>query len=269
MKHVRRLAAQPLRLKQYCLEHPAEPLRPANEADAAWTTFKRDKASYTELLTQLTRIQQGLCIYCEQRLVDQDGNHVPMDYQVEHVQPKSGAVGRVLDWTNLALACCGGTYKHHSDVSRKYDSKENVSCGQLKEDRTLGCDPRDLPLLDPVIEVGLDGRLSINTLNCARAGLSPEIVHNGISLLNLNCERLRKKRQDIADNARSWFHFMLAEIVTSPLTHAEQQAALDILVARRLRPDSLGNLPAFWSAERSAIGVPAETWLATHQTLFT
>lgn len=80
MKHVRRLAAQPLRLQQYCLEHPAEPLRPANEADAAWATFKDDKASYTELLTQLTRIQQGLCIYCEQRLVDPDGKLVPLDY---------------------------------------------------------------------------------------------------------------------------------------------------------------------------------------------
>ena len=268
MKHVRALPAQPPLLQQYCTNHPNEPLRPANEARFTWDTFKADGPAYIELLRWLTQAQQGICIYCEQRLVDADGELVAMDYQVEHVLPKSGAVGRVLDWKNLALACCGGTYPYHSDVTRRYASTMNTSCGQEKDASDLSCDPRNLPLLDPLVKVGINGKLGVDAGNCAAAGVSVIDVDDAVRLLNLDCERLRKARQDIGDQVRSWFVFMLEEIASPRLSHVQKQTAVDLLVATRLQPDAEGNLLRFWSAERSAIGEPAEKWLGAHQALF-
>lgn len=269
MKHARALPNQPPLLQQYCTNHPNEPLRPVGEAGAAWETFKADQAAYTEILDWLTHAQQGLCIYCEQRLVDAAGALVPMDYQVEHVIPKTGAVGQVLDWKNLALACCGGTYPHHDDHSRKYMTKENTSCGQQKDSSVLPCDPRSMPLLAPLVKVGLDGKLEVDAAHCAAAGALQDKVDDAIKLLNLDCERLRKARQSIGDDVRSWFVFMLEELVSTQLTPVQQQDLLDLLVARRLQPDPQGNLPRFWSTERCAIGEPAESWLTANQQLFT
>lgn len=269
MKHVRSLPSQPRLLQQYCANHPNELLRPVNEAGAVWETFKADPEAYNELIDELTQSQQGLCIYCEQRLVDESGALVPMDYQVEHVIPKTSVAGQVLNWNNLALACCGGTYPHHCDPSRKYASKENTSCGQKKDASALPCDPRNMPLLAPLVKVGMDGRLAVDAAHCAAVGELPGKVDDAIKLLNLDCERLRKARQSIGDQVRSWFVFMLEEIVSPQLTPLQQQNVIDLLVASRLQPDPRGNLPRFWSSGRSAIGEPAESWLAANQAMFT
>lgn len=261
MKFVRALAAQPFLLQQYNANHPNEALRPAAEADATWTTFKADKAAYEELLDHLTQAQQGLCCYCEQRLVDLSGTRVPLDYQVEHVLPKSGAVGRVLDWQNLALACCGGTYRYHEDPSRQFQEKKNISCGQTKGNKALTCDPRNLPLLDPLITVGIDGTLKVDAKRCVAAGVSEADVGEAIRLLNLDCERLRKTRQEIANDTRTWFTALLEMLASSQLTAAQQQTALELLIAARLQPDARGNLLRFWSAERSALGQAADPWV--------
>lgn len=268
MKHVRALPAQPPLLQQYCTNHPNEPLRPANEAKHTWDTFKANGPAYIELLHWLIQAQQGICIYCEQRLVDANGVLVDMDYQVEHVLPKSSAVGLVLDWKNLALACCGGTFPYHSDVTRKYALTINTSCGQKKDANVLSCDPRDLPLLDPLVKVGISGKLGVDAGNCAASGVSEIDVEHAIKLLNLDCERLRKARQDIGDQVRSWFVFMLEQIDSPRLSPVQKQTAVDLLVATRLQPDLHGTLLRFWSAERSAIGEPAENWLVANQALF-
>lgn len=270
MKYVRGLAYEPPLLKQYRDQYPTEQQRPPNEATATWDGFRSEAAAYGELLNTLAETQQGLCMYCEQRLVDGAGKLVPNDYQVEHVQAKSRVVGRVLDWLNLALVCGGGTYRHHSDPSRVYSSAHNTSCGQTKGDAELptGGDTRQHPLVDALVEVGLDGSLLINPLHCAAAGIAHEDVGDAIRLLNLNCERLRKGRQDIADNTRSWFVFMLEELLSPQLTTAQQEAFIELLVARRLQPDVHKCLPRFWTAERSAIGAPAEPWLAANRRQF-
>jgi len=267
MKHVRALAAEPPLLAQYRATYPNEENRSASEATATWEGFKTDQPAYAELLTLLAGAQQGLCIYCEQRLVDSAGKLASNDYQVEHVQAKSGAIGRVLCWRNLALACGGGTYKHHPDATRVYTTALNTSCGQTKGDDDLpqGCDPRTFPMLHALVEVGIDGRLSVNTQHCAMAGLAQKNVEDALNLLNLDCERLRKARQDIGDNVRSWFMFMLEELLSPQLTAAQQENVVELLVARRLQPDNQGSLARFWSAERSAIGAHAESWLAANQ----
>ena len=271
MKHVRALKAEPGRLTEYHTTHPTESQRPADQAAAAWDTFKTDKPAYAELLGQLAQTQQGLCAYCEQRLVDATGQLVPNDYQIEHVLAKSGAVGRVLDWTNLALACIGGTYKHHQDVSRRFTDKRDTSCGQAKGDDDLppGGDPRGHPLLDPLVEIGIDGRLCVNDQNCIAAGVAPKAVADTIALLNLDCERLRKTRQDRRDNVNAWVVPLLAELLAEAhLGPADHQQIRDLIIAGRLQPDSLGYLRAFWTTERSALGPDAETWIANNQALF-
>lgn len=270
MKRVRSLATEPPLLAAYRATYPDEKQRPAREATATWEGFKTDQPAYQDLLGKLVEAQQGLCVYCEQRLVDAAGKLVPNDYQVEHVQAKSGAVGRVLDWRNFALACGGGTYKHHVDASRVYTTALNTSCGQTKGDDDLpeGCDPRTFPLLDALVEVGIDGKLALNAQHCLAVGVSQHDLEKAIRLLNLDCERLRKARQDVGDNTRRWFVFMLEKLLSPQLTTDQQQEIVDLLVAPRLQPDARQGLTRFWTTERSALGAPAEAWLVAHQEQF-
>jgi len=271
MRSVRALPEEPPLLAQYRTTYPNEERRPATEASAVWDNLKADRSAYAQLLTELAQAQQGLCIYCEQRLVDKDGRLIANDYQVDHVRAKSGAAGRVLDWRNLALACTGGTYPHHRDGTRQFTTALNTSCGQKKEDVDLpsGSDPRRLPLVGSLVEVGMDGRLAVNAQNCVAAGVSPTALQDAFDLLNLNCERLRKARQDRRDNINSWVVPLLAELLASThLDAAQRQQMLDLLIAGQLQPDASGYLRAFWTAERCALGPDAEIWIANNQGLF-
>lgn len=271
MKHVRALSAEPSLLALYRHSYPNEEQRPANEATATWDVFKTDPNAYKQVLGELAQAQQGLCIYCEQRLVSANGKLISNDYQVEHVQAKSGAFGRVLDWNNLALACTGGTYPHHQDASRQFTTALNTSCGQTKGDSELpqGSDPRSFPLVGALVEVGMDGKLVVNDQNCATSGVSPKDIWDALALLNLNCERLRKARQDRRDNINAWLVPLLAELlVTTHLNAAQRRQMLDLWIAGRLQPDASGYLRDFWTTERCSIGADAETWIANNQGLF-
>lgn len=270
MKHVRALAAEPPLLTIYRASNPKEEMRPATEATPVWDGFRSDQAAYRQVLDELSKAQQGLCLYCEQLLVGHGGTLVSGDYQIEHVMAKSGATGRVLDWTNLALACTGGTYPHHKDTSR-FMQGQNNSCGQTKDKADLppGTDPRSIPLASSVVEVDMYGKLAANTVNCTVAGVSARDVERAVALLNLNCERLRMARQDRRDNINLWFVPLLAELLDEThLDAVERQQMLDSWIAGRLRPSPLGNLRAFWSTERLAIGEAAEMWIANNQGLF-
>jgi hypothetical protein len=83
-------------------------------------------------------------------------------------------------------------------------------------------------------------------------------MEDALELLNLNCERLRKSRQDRYDNINK---FIVPILQTEP-------HLLDAFVAGRLQPNTLGHLNAFWSTERCALGEPAEAWLANNVTKF-
>ena len=156
MKHVSRLPGEPSGLATYCAENDADAKATPSEAGGVWARF-RDAQAFREVREALVAAQGGLCIYCEQRLTNEVGQLVPNDQQIEHVLPKSGGVGRTLDWRNLALCCAGGTYPHHEDATRRYASDAGVSCGQRKDDRELGpaCDPRGFPCLPRLVELGL------------------------------------------------------------------------------------------------------------------
>lgn len=282
MKHVPRLPSEPVGLAAYRQKNPADYAAPSEEAGAVWNRF-RDDLEYKELLKALVDIQQGLCVYCEQRLVDPYGALHTMDRQIEHVDPKSGASGRVLDWQNLAAACCGGTYGFLQEPSRYYKDRKdkypnarksreiNESCGQRKGDRALGrgCDPRTFTPMARLMDLGLDGTLSANPDACTSQGLVAADLQDTIDeVLNLNCERLRVARQEIADNIRAWFVPILEALLDgSHLTAAQQQQQQGLLTAGRLQPDEDGYLRAFWTTERCALG--ADAWVARNLALFT
>lgn len=281
MKHVPRLSTEPPGIAAYRQAHPADDAAPAEDAGKVWGRF-RDDAAYKEVLQALVSVQQGLCIYCEQRLVDDLGALQPLDYQVEHVAPKSGAPGRVLAWMNLAGACCGGSQaclnrrdpsRYYRDASGCGGSEINESCGQHKSESELGsgCDPRTFPPGARLVDVGLDGRMTANPDACSNHGLETADLEDTLNaVLNLNCERLRVARQKRADNIRGWFVAILETLLDgSHLTPEQQQQQIDLVIAGRLQPDGGGYLRAFWTTERYALDAPADTWVGRNLALFT
>lgn len=174
--------------------------------------------------------------------------------------PKAGVVGRVLDWTNLALSCWRAGVK-----------PEDTSCGTAKNrsDLPQGCDPRAIPLTRPFVDVGLDGRLSVNAAHCTASGIAPSDVQATIGrVLNLDCERLRKSRQDAGDVTRQKVTELLGALVAAKVADEQQKLAFEELVASRLSPDAAGRLLPFWSAERCALGAPSTNWISNNQGLF-
>lgn len=154
----------------------------------------------------------------------------------------------------------------------KYSGADNTSCGQRKADDELpaGGDPRKLPLVPALLDVGLDGNLSVNMQSCAAQGVSTKALDDTLSLLNLNCEWLRKVRQDHRDNINKWVVPLLVELLDSThLSATQRQQVLALVIAGRLQPDNSGYLRAFWTTERRAFGADAETWIANNQGLFT
>ena len=281
MKHVRRLEAEPTCLADYRAANPDQDRADETNAGAVWAAFKSYRrvdtgadapdTCYKWVLEELLKRQQGLCCYCEQRLVDGTGELVFNDYQIEHVLPKSVAKGRTLDWRNLAAACGGGTYRHHEDASRA--SGQGESCGQTKGNKPLpaGCDPRDFPLSPSLVSVGIDGTLSPDVPACTEVNVSATALELAVTeLLALNVERLRFARQEVGDNLRKWLIPLLEELVSaSHLQPAQVAQTMNLLIAGRLQPDQHGYLRRFWTAERCALGAPAEAWIQKNTGQFT
>lgn len=268
MKSIRSLPAG--YLDSYRADNPADAAATGEQAKSAWNRF-RDHADYATLRDELLRLQQGLCAYCEQRLISEAGELNKLDQQVEHVLAKSGGPGRVLDPTNLVVCCGGGTYAHHSDSTR-YMSGKNQSCGQTKGDRELdpGCDPRGFPCAPPLVDIDLNGTLLANASACRASGINPAALEHTINdILNLNCERLRVARQKVASNVRGWTVPLIEMYAQSRhLTPAMRQQFKDTLVAERLHPDELGYLRAFWTTERRCLEPWSEDWLARNAHIF-
>lgn len=269
MRKVPRLLASPPKIATYVANEPADAIATGKAAGPAWDRFRDDDA-YKELRDALVARQQGLCVYCEQRLTRSDGTLEEMDQQVEHVLAKSKAAGRVLDWSNLALCCGGGTWKHHTDPSRyAVASKKgaNESCGQRKDDDELphGLDPRAVATHERFVTVDLEGVMLADRAACPRVGLDPDEVNEVIEFLNLNCERLRLARQQVRKDTTEWYVPLLRELLDGTHLDPGQQAQMmELMVAGRLQPDAYGHLRAWWTTIREALGAPADRWISAN-----
>ena len=166
-------------------------------AEASWRGFRRRSPDRSrELVDALTRLQHGLCGYCEIDLREED-------CQIEHVIPRSGpqdGAARALDSTNMIACCRGGELESLSADEERFwpPLRENMSCGQAKDDTTDAdfIDPRTLPALPSLVQVGYDGRVEADRDACEEAGFSTEAVKKTIDILRLNAERLRRVREE-------------------------------------------------------------------------
>lgn len=264
MKRVARLPAEPPALAAYRASHAVDAAVSGAGAKSAWDRF-RDDATYKVVRDALLKAQHGLCAYCEQRITNTSGEIIELDQQIEHVLPKSSGAGRTLDWKNFMLGCAGGCYRYHKDPTR-YSPGKNVSCGQCKGDRLLepGCDPRDIPLLYLIVDIGMDGRIVANGAACELAGIAHGLLDRMINdTLNLNCERLRRAREKALDNVRAWLVPLLQSALDGAhLTDERRDQFFLILVESRLNPDRHGHLRAFWTAERQYLAPLADTWIS-------
>lgn len=101
--------------------HRTETLSCLNNAKKkyyTWTNFKKcNPEGYKLIVDELTKIQDGLCVYCESKL--------GQEYHVEHFRCRAKFPQIDLDWNNLFLSCQNkqhcGIYKDGAKKNKEYD----------------------------------------------------------------------------------------------------------------------------------------------------
>ena len=243
MKRIRVLESPTPRLAQY-LAHAG--------AEASWRGFRRrDPERSRELVDALARLQHGLCGYCEINLREDDR-------QVEHVIPRSDlrqGAARALDPTNLIACCRGGELTSLSADEDRYrpPRRENTSCGQAKGNVTDAdfIDPRKLPALPSLLQVGYDGRIEVNPDACRETGFTAGAVEKTIDVLGLNSERLRHARE------KRW-----RALEESWQPHQNDPELMAAAAGAELLPMGEDNLPRFFTTNRSYFAPWSENILA-------
>lgn len=259
MKRIAQLAAEPAMLGAY-----RERIRKEGRTPD-WDVFRdEDRDALQELQRELTKVQMGLCAYCEIDI------HGMKPIQIEHYLPKSGdtlnapSSQRQLDYRNLLLCCMGGVSRMNPSegASKNRDSADywlsdselSQSCGDAKGHFEPGddlLDPRTLRLTDRLFVIYPDGMVHPDKESCHAAGVSVEKVESTIRVLRLNCHRLRYARQ-------KWWETRKKIILPLLRQRREEPHHLRVL----LGPNSDGWLQRFFSSTRYYLGRHAEAWLA-------
>ena len=249
MKRIRRLDEATPGLSDY---------RNVERDHPSWVGFKshQDGAAYHELREALIEKQRGLCGYCEIALTTSDT-------QIEHVIPRSAGntgAAQELDAGNLMACCRGGNVKPPRPATYRHPRRKNLSCDAAKANQVDAAflDPRELPVAPPLFRVDSEGRVGVNEVGCAAAGIPVARVVATIKILGLNVDRLRNAR------ARRWFELLAVwdQVGSDPVVM--QRAAQVILT-----PREDGRLDEFFSTARSYFGSAAvaalaetpETWM--------
>jgi uncharacterized protein (TIGR02646 family) len=242
------------------------PIRYRERSPAAgWEPgFKTDEPDcYKALRTVLRSGRGGLCAYCETRL-DIDNE------QIAHFHPKSDrSTGHnwALDWSNLWLACKGGTRwsdRNRADGQSIYSLPENRSCDEAKEDRVLDgivLSPGEVPAFPCLFRFRQWQdflEMEPNGSACGEAGIPVERVQASITRLNLNCRRLGDARL-VVHRELEQAKMRLRESSRPAPAAAE---ALRCLARSRLGRDSDGRFKAFFTVSRWSLRGAAEAFLA-------
>ncbi|MCY4056301.1 MAG: TIGR02646 family protein [Cyanobacteria bacterium MAG CAR4_bin_6] len=219
---------------------------------ANWDGFcsHQSGAAKRKLAEELCSIQHGLCGYCEINVTEQDR-------QVEHVIPQSDpeqGKARALDPTNMMVCCKGGTGRitGQEDERRRTPVRRNRSCGEakgsLRDPQFI--DPRDLPALPSLMQVGFDGKIRADTEACRGVSVDVDRVNRTIDILGLNVERLQLAREERwrALNDKYKEHFGNPQVMKGA-------------ARSELLPGEDGRLPRFFSTSRSYFGPVAEAIL--------
>jgi len=157
----------------------------------AWTSFGRGGGKI-EVKDKLKPLQDGLCIYCEQKL-DKYGFHI------EHILSKNKNPSLTFEYTNLSLSCMTELDKLEENYGI---TKEDRSCGHslLKSNNEyieiLFIKPteKQCNILFSYISNGKITRNHICTdFNKLR-------VNHTIKVLNLDCLRLKRERREMLES---------------------------------------------------------------------
>ena len=163
-----------------------------------WNKFRGGgRPCYDTVRATLAADQHGLCAYCETSLT-------PDNRQIAHYHPKSdtdGPVNHGLRWTNMWLACLGGSSRTAGGGLHWHEpTRENISCDQATENQIpdggilAPCDVPAFPRIVRYMQVPDALRLVADEDGCRAAGIPVEKVERTIQVLNLNCLRLAKAR---------------------------------------------------------------------------
>lgn len=156
---------------------------PANPRNA-WNNFSTE--AKREIHNSLTPLQNGLCVYCEEKL-DKYGFHI------EHILSKTLNPPLTFEYSNLSLSCI-----ENGAISNE-TTPNPVSCGHapLKKDNKY-----DENLFIKPTEIGCNAlfQYKSNGEIAPANGISTHDVlrvKHTIEVLNLNCLRLKRYRREI------------------------------------------------------------------------
>jgi uncharacterized protein (TIGR02646 family) len=244
------------------------------QPQATWEQLRNDPMNggmqaYADIRSEAKISQGGLCAYCEIDIRDND----PLKSRVEHFHAKSHTgtpTNWALHWSNMLAVCAGGSYKYGAAPYTMEPIRKNLSCDahkdQLIQDGKLpkACegwviDPLLLPATPSLFAINkTTGELRADDAACTNAPPWPSnqhadvkaLVEHTISVLNLNCDRLRTARllviEDIEDNKKM-----------QRLAGRTHQQALSLLANRYLGKP----WPGFFTTICLCLGEAADSYL--------
>ncbi len=229
-------------------------------SSATWNEFRGHDAGecYNNLRSGLIQDQGGLCAYCEINPRDQN-------QQIAHFHPKSdtgGSTNWALNWSNLWLACKGGSQTWMVDSAEHLPPlPENLSCDEVKGNEILDgkvLAPDDIPDFPRIFRFEQHHDV-INIMadedQCRFAGIPIEKVNNTIDAFNLNCRRLGKARLAVHRKIEAQIK-ALRERSNTPREHFR------LLIHRFFGKDSDGSWRRFFTLARWRFGRHAENFLS-------
>lgn len=249
-----------------CIKRTDEPtcltdFRTANPR-GTWEQFRVDAEAYATLRRITKQDQGGLCAYCEIRLEEENE-------QIAHFHPKSDTRSQnnwALDWTNLWLACKGGSQSWLVQNPHHYlpPLPENLSCDEYKGAKDvdgLVLAPHQMPNFPRIFrfEQQLDRiEIHVDWDGCQQAGLDPQKVQQTIDEFNLNCTRLA--------SARLALHRELEKALKRLReSNVDPNVGFATLARKHLAKDGNGYWPQFFTLIRWRFSKYAEDYLRSIQ----
>lgn len=260
-------------------------------AESTWEEMKNDpqhggQTAYREIKRQLVRDQRCLCVFCERPIStgmsDDEIESAKKDQAVEHFHPKSDLTrppNWALCWETMWAVCLGGSDRPRDGEPHDPDRympplPENLSCDKFKDHQIdagklplspegwIAC-PEEMPASPILFQFASDASIEPHSVNAETFAFATnhlagtrELLSETIRHLNLNCNRLRRRRSLIKNMLEKRIQGMRKQ------QPGASPSEVLLLLARRLFTD---NPDAPWSEFftllRWRLGEAAETRL--------
>ncbi len=190
----------------------AEPPSLAERREAGITDWSDIPGNVKDDIRRACRTEQAeLCAFCCAKLPSE-----PLLQRIAHVEPRTVAPNRTLDFTNMVLSCSSGRHRYPDAA---------VAKGEQSCDESQGSEPLPVHPLQPDCQSMFD-YLDNGAIQPAGTEAIPSI-----RILNLDCERLRRCRKAAISAA------------------LEMRARMDLHSWEKIyRDPPHPNIPEFWPA---------------------